>query len=60
MENRSGVGVVLTSLEGYSFQTVVIFNFLVTNNEAEYKALISGLEMSMAMGVRRLQIHTDS
>lgn len=55
--NRLRVGIILTNPEGHSFQTTIIFNFPTTNNEAEYEALTRGLEMSMAMGVKRLQTH---
>lgn len=53
-------GVTLTSPEGHSFQMAIMFLFHATNNEAEYEVLIRSLEMAIAMGVRRLQLHTDS
>ena len=31
-----------------------------TNNEAEYRALIMGLEAAQALGIRRLQVKGDS
>lgn len=30
------------------------------NNMAEYEALINGLEMAMAISIKRLQVYTDS
>lgn len=40
--------------------TSIRFNFRATNNEAEYKALINGLEMTMAMGVRQVKVYFES
>lgn len=37
-----------------------MFDFPATNNEEEYETIISGLELSMAMDVKRLEVHTDS
>ena len=34
--------------------------FLVSNNEAEYEALLAGLRMSRQVGVDRVQLHYDS
>ena len=34
--------------------------FKATNNEAEYKALIAGLFLARDMGVRNLQVQSDS
>ncbi|XP_011078664.1 uncharacterized protein LOC105162360 [Sesamum indicum] len=35
-------------------------SFLVTNNEAEYEALIMGLELAFEAGARDLEVYTDS
>ena len=40
-----GEGVVLTSLEGEILKYVVRLQFLVTNNETEYEALLIGLSL---------------
>ena len=34
--------------------------FLVSNNEAEYEALLVGLRMSRQVGADRVQLHCDS
>lgn len=38
----------------------IMFEFPATNNKVEYEALFGGLEMDMAMGVKRLQVHNDT
>lgn len=48
------------NLEGRSFQTAIMFEFPTMNNMAEYEALINGLEMAMAISIKRLQVYTDS
>lgn len=40
--------------------TVARFLGRATNNEAEYQALIMGLEAAQALGIRRLQVKGDS
>ncbi|GJY78573.1 reverse transcriptase domain-containing protein [Tanacetum coccineum] len=41
----SGVGLILTNLKGSEFTYALRFKFDATNNEAEYEALIAGLEL---------------
>ena len=36
------------------------FEFKASNNEAEYEALIVGLELGQRLGVENLHIHCDS
>ena len=55
-----GAGIVLYAPNGMKFLYDVKLNFLVTNNEAEYEALITALELAKALGIARLIIHTDS
>lgn len=50
----------LTIPDDHSFQKAIMFEFSATNNEEEYEALIWGLEMAMAMDVKRRKVHTDS
>ncbi|GJS65531.1 reverse transcriptase domain-containing protein, partial [Tanacetum coccineum] len=56
----SGVGLILTSLEGTEFTYALRFQFTTSNNEAEYKALIAGLRIAAQMGVRHIQANVDS
>lgn len=56
----AGAGVVLIGPEGQCFTNAVHFDFLVTNNEAENEALVYGLELGKALGVRHLHVFMDS
>ncbi|GKD41381.1 reverse transcriptase domain-containing protein [Tanacetum coccineum] len=56
----SGAGLILTNPEGAEFTYAMKFRFEATNNEAEYKALIAGLQVVEQMGVKNLQAHVDS
>lgn len=47
-----GAKLVLITPEGKSFRTSIRFDFSATNNGAKYEALISGLEIVMAIGVQ--------
>ena len=38
----------------------VQLQFLVTNNKAEYKAVLTGLRVAKALGVRNLKLNLDS
>jgi len=49
---RTPAGVVLAELCGFLGHT--------TNNVAEYRALLMGLEQALALGVRRLEVRADS
>ncbi|GKD09736.1 reverse transcriptase domain-containing protein [Tanacetum coccineum] len=53
-------GLILTNPEGMEFTYALRFRFNVTNNEAEYKALIAGLRIAEQMGVKNLQENVDS
>ncbi|XP_043717690.1 uncharacterized protein Mb2253c-like [Telopea speciosissima] len=55
-----GAGFILTSLEGFKIQFALHFNFLASNNEAEYEALIAGLRMAKAIQIKRLTVLVDS
>ncbi|GJR64122.1 reverse transcriptase domain-containing protein [Tanacetum coccineum] len=51
----SGAGLILTSSEGMEFTYALRFGFEVTNNEAEYEALIVGLRIAEQMGIKSLR-----
>ena len=59
---RPGVGVslVFVSPQGVRMRYVVRLHFTVSNNVAEYEALINGLRIAMELGIRRLEIKGDS
>ncbi|XP_074567100.1 uncharacterized protein LOC141823752 [Curcuma longa] len=56
----SGVGVLLQSPQGDSLQLAIKLQFRVSNNEAEYEALIAGLQAAKYVGAQRVIIHSDS
>ncbi|KAL5547039.1 hypothetical protein UlMin_006726 [Ulmus minor] len=58
--NGAGIGLVLTSPEGDLIQQAICCGFKATNNEAEYEALIAGLNLAKDMGIKKLSIHSDS
>ncbi|WVZ15676.1 hypothetical protein V8G54_013242 [Vigna mungo] len=55
-----GAGVVLEGPNEVVIEQALIFKFKVSNNQAEYEALIAGLELAKDLGVERLKCHTDS
>jgi hypothetical protein len=56
----AGVGTSVTSPKGESFKYILQMHFLASNNAAEYEALLHGLRISMALGIRRLRVLEDS
>ncbi|GJX09663.1 reverse transcriptase domain-containing protein [Tanacetum coccineum] len=56
----SGAGLILTNLEGVEFTYDMRFRFEATNNEAEYEALIAGLQIVEQMGIKNLQANVHS
>nr|GFA49372.1 reverse transcriptase domain-containing protein [Tanacetum cinerariifolium] len=52
----SGAGMILTSPEGTKFTYAVRFQFITSNNEAKYEALIAGLRIAAQMGVRNVHV----
>ena len=55
-----GVGVMLLSLEGDQIECMVCLDFLTTNNEAEYEALVAGLDLAKAAGAASVVLYCDS
>jgi ribonuclease HI len=58
--SRSGVGVILRNPEGQEFGFAIKLDFVTTNNEAEYEAVIAGLALSREMGATNVEIQSDS
>ena len=54
------VGIVLHSLEGDEIECMVHLDFPATNNEAEYKALVVGLDLTKAAGAISVVVYYDS
>ena len=56
----SGVGLILTSPEGIDIEYALRFGFQASNNEAEYEAIIAGLNLAHSMEVDQLEVCSDS
>jgi ribonuclease HI len=56
----AGVGIIFISLEGKQLKYVLQILWQVTNNEAEYEALIHGLRIATSLGIKRLLVYDDS
>nr|GEY47801.1 reverse transcriptase domain-containing protein [Tanacetum cinerariifolium] len=56
----SGAGLILTSPEGVEFTYVLRFQFIASNNEAEYEALVAGLRIAVRMRVKNVQVNVYS
>lgn len=59
-KNGSCIGVIIETLKSKIHPHAFKFQFECTNNEAEYEALIKGLELTMNMGIRCLYVFGDS
>ena len=57
---RAGAGVVLQSPEGLVIEQAVTLGFKASNNEAEYEALIAGLNSAKILEARSVVIFSDS
>ncbi|XP_057763544.1 uncharacterized protein LOC130983889 [Arachis stenosperma] len=55
-----GAGIILESPIGVVYEQSVRFEFTISNNQAEYEALIGGLALAAEVGARRLDICSDS
>ena len=59
-EQGSGAGVVIRSPEGVEVSYAIKFEFLLTNNQAEYEAFITGVGLAHALRAERVEIRADS
>ena len=55
-----GAGVVLLSPEGDVVECMIRLDFLTTNNEVEYEALVASLDLARAVGATSVVIYCDS
>lgn len=55
-----GAGIVLEGPSGFLLEYSLVFKFKVSNNQAEYEALVAGLELTKDMGARKLICRMDS
>ena len=59
-QHSGGAGVVMLTPEGDKIECMIRLDFPTTNNEAEYEALIAGLDLAKAAGAENVIIHCDS
>jgi ribonuclease HI len=57
---KSGVGVTLANPDGESFRYAIKLDFVTTNNEAEYEAVLARLSIAREMGARNIEVISDS
>ncbi|XP_073526286.1 14.7 kDa ribonuclease H-like protein [Phyllobates terribilis] len=60
MQKGVGEGISLISPEGVIHKHAINLNFAATNNEAEYEALIEGMEIALENSVERVEYFCDS
>ncbi|RVW24703.1 Retrovirus-related Pol polyprotein from transposon 297 [Vitis vinifera] len=56
----SGVGLLLQSPTGEHLEQAIRLGFPASNSEAEYEAILSGLDLALALSVSKLRIYNDS
>jgi hypothetical protein len=56
----TGAGILVTSSKGEIFKYVLPMHFPASNNAAEYEALLHGLRIDTALGIRQLRVLGDS
>ena len=60
MKKGDGVGLVFVSPLGERMRYAIRIHFPVSNNVAEYEALVNGLRIAIELGIRWLDIRGDS
>src|SRR6185312_13899217 len=55
-----GAGVLFISPKGQQLKYVFQILFKVSNNEAEYEALLHGLRLAVSLGIKRILVYGDS
>ena len=56
----SGEGLILTSPKGIDIEYAIRFGFHASKNEAEYEAIIAGLNLAHSLEVDQLEVYSDS
>ena len=59
-EGISRASLILVSLEEHRMHCALRFEFKASNNEVEYEALITGLNLAKELKVESLEIYSDS
>ena len=55
-----GAGVMIQTPKGDEIRCMIRLDFPTTNNEAEYEALVAGLDLAKAAGAENVVVHCDS
>ncbi|KAM1600415.1 hypothetical protein ACFX15_024030 [Malus domestica] len=55
-----GAGLILTTPDIVAIEYALRFKFKASNNEAEYEAILAGLRLAKHLGVKRIDIFSDS
>ena len=50
---------VIQTPEGDKIECMIRLDFPMTNNEAEYEALVTGLDLTRAVGAKNMVVHYD-
>ena len=58
--HTGGVGVVIQTSEGDKIECMIRLDFPTISNEAEYEALVAGLDLAKAARARNVIVHCDS
>lgn len=56
----SGVGLLLESPTEKQLEQSIRLEFPISNNEAKYEAILSGLSVAIALSASKIKIHSDS
>ena len=59
-QRSGGAGVVIQTPEGDKIECIIRLDFPTTNNEAEYEALVAGLDLARAADAENMIMHCDS
>ena len=51
---------VIQTLEGDKIECMIRLDFPTTNNEAEYEALVAGLDLAKTAGAENVVVHCNS
>ena len=57
---RAGLGLQLKAPTGEVIEQAIHLNFSASNNEAEYEAIIAGLDLEISLSLEKIIIRSDS
>jgi ribonuclease HI len=59
-KKKGGAGIVLFTPDGDELSSSLRLEFKTTNNEAEYEAVMAGLELALELGADSVEMRSDS